>query len=284
MARKKKHEEHVNHERWVISYADFVTLLFAFFVVMFAVSQVDSKKVGRFTQSFNAAMQWDAIQGHGHGLLPGDSQAAPPPAAPASTLEPPSSDVDNGGRLALKQILEQRLGEAAKLEGLTIEDIHGELILRLPEHLLFDNAQATLKPDGRKALEAVVDSLEGRAVSVRIEGHTDSMPIRTSQFPTNWELSTARATACVRYMIETKRIAPERLSAAGYGQHHPVASNETTEGRARNRRVDIVITVDEPKRAGDPPSAAQAVPAAPDAPTSSAAPPAPPPPAEETTP
>jgi chemotaxis protein MotB len=251
MARKKKHEEHVNHERWVISYADFVTLLFAFFVVMFAVSQVDSKKVGRFTQSFNAAMQWDAIQGHGHGLLPGE---APPPTQPtekATSVEPQSSEVESGGRNALKQILEQRLGSTAKLEGLTIEDIHGELILRLPEHLLFDNAQATLKPDGRTALEAVVDSLVGRAVSVRIEGHTDSMPIRTPQFPTNWELSTARATACVRFVLETKRIEPERLSAAGYGEHHPVASNDTAEGRARNRRVDIVITIDEPKRGED---------------------------------
>ncbi|HLK39069.1 MAG TPA: flagellar motor protein MotB [Polyangiaceae bacterium] len=278
MARKKKHEEHVNHERWVISYADFVTLLFAFFVVMFAVSQVDSKKVGRFTQSFNAAMTWDAIQGHGHGLLPGETQAPPPPAMPKNEFEPPSNEVDSEGRVTLRQILEQRLGEAAKLEGLTIEDIHGELVLRLPEHLLFDNAQAALKPDGRKALEAVADSLEGRAVFVRIEGHTDSMPIRTPQFPTNWELSTARATACVRFMLETKRIAPERLSAAGYGQHHPVATNDTAEGRARNRRVDIVIAVDEPKRGLEPPPVAAAVPA------TSAAPAEPPAPAQETTP
>src|SRR5579863_6951549 len=105
--RKKKHPEHVNHERWLVSYADFVTLLFAFFVVMFAVSQVDSKKVGRFTQSFNAAMQWDAIQGHGHGLLPGESQPPPPPtaAAPGMPEPPPSEEADNGGRLALKEIL-----------------------------------------------------------------------------------------------------------------------------------------------------------------------------------
>ena len=250
MARKKKHEEHVNHERWVISYADFVTLLFAFFVVMFAVSQVDSKKLGRFTQSFNAATQWEVMQSHGrggNGLLPGEPPESTAPSANLPDL-PPTAEGEAAARGALKDMLSQRLKTQANLEGLTIEDLHGELVLRLPEHLLFDNAQASLRVQGRAALDAVVDTLQDRAVRIRIEGHTDSVPIRTPQFPSNWELSTARATACVRYVLETNRIAPDRLAAAGYGQHHPVAGNDTPEGRARNRRVDIVITIDEPDR------------------------------------
>jgi chemotaxis protein MotB len=247
MARKKKHEEHVNHERWVISYADFVTLLFAFFVVLFAVSQVDSKKVGRFTQSFNAATQWEVLQGHGRGLLQVDPSQAPPEMTAAPILSPPLALVDmDAGTMTLRGLLTERLEGKAKLEGLEIEEIHGELVLRLPEHLLFDNAQAILREEGRAALGAVEDVLHDRAVRIRIEGHTDSVPIQTAQFPTNWELSTARATACVRYMLESKRIEPQRLSAAGYGEHHPVGDNATADGRARNRRVDIVISVDEP--------------------------------------
>lgn len=246
MARKKKHEEHVNHERWVISYADFVTLLFAFFVVLFAVSQVDSKKVGRFTQSFNAATQWEVLQGHGRGLLQVDPSQAPPEVTP-SILPPPLALADlDAGSMTLRSLLTERLEGKAKLEGLEIEEIHGELVLRLPEHLLFDNAQAILREEGRAALAAVEDVLHDRPVRIRIEGHTDSVPIQTAQFPTNWELSTARATACVRYMLESKRIEPQRLSAAGYGEHHPVGDNATADGRARNRRVDIVISVDEP--------------------------------------
>jgi chemotaxis protein MotB len=246
MARKKKHEEHVNHERWVISYADFVTLLFAFFVVLFAVSQVDSKKVGRFTQSFNAATQWEVLQGHGRGLLQGDPAQPPDPTTAPIIAAPMSGDEPDAGSFSLKGLLTERLEGKAKLEGLEIEEIHGELVLRLPEHLLFDNAQAVLREEGRAALAAVEDVLHDRAVRIRIEGHTDSVPIQTAQFPSNWELSTARATACVRYMLESKRIEPQRLSAAGYGEHHPVGDNATAEGRARNRRVDVVISVDEP--------------------------------------
>jgi chemotaxis protein MotB len=248
MARKKKHEEHVNHERWVISYADFVTLLFAFFVVLFAVSQVDSKKVGRFTQSFNAATQWEVLPGHGHGLLQVDP-SAPPEATTAPVLPPPiTTEEGDAGSTSLIALLSQRLEEGgAKLEGLEIEEVHGELVLRLPEHLLFDNAEAVLRDEGRAALSAVMDVLHDRPIRIRIEGHTDSVPIRTPLFPSNWELSTTRATACVRYMLESKRIEPQRLSAAGYGEYHPVGDNATAEGRARNRRVDIVIAVDEPR-------------------------------------
>jgi chemotaxis protein MotB len=203
--------------------------------------------VGRFTQSFNAATQWEVLQGHGRGLLQVDPSQAPPEMTAAPILSPPLALVDmDAGTMTLRGLLTERLEGKAKLEGLEIEEIHGELVLRLPEHLLFDNAQAILREEGRAALGAVEDVLHDRAVRIRIEGHTDSVPIQTAQFPTNWELSTARATACVRYMLESKRIEPQRLSAAGYGEHHPVGDNATADGRARNRRVDIVISVDEP--------------------------------------
>jgi chemotaxis protein MotB len=181
-------------------------------------------------------------------LLQVDPAQAPPENAATPQLLPVVSydNPDGGAPVSLKDLLTDRLEGKAKLEGLEIEDVHGELVLRLPEHLLFDNAQAVLRDEGRAAIEAVEEVLHGRAVRIRIEGHTDSVPIQTAQFPSNWELSTARAMACVRHMLESKRIEPQRLAAAGYGEHHPVGDNATSEGRARNRRVDIVITVDEP--------------------------------------
>ncbi len=124
---------------------------------------------------------------------------------------------------------------------------------------MFDRADATLHEEGRQALLAIVDELAPRSVRIRIEGHTDSMPIHTPKFPSNWELSTTRAMTVVGLMIETKKIAPERLAAAGYSEHHPVDSNDTVEGRSHNRRVDIVVIAN-PQTPPPPPESSLAPP------------------------
>jgi chemotaxis protein MotB len=244
MARKHKHPEHVNHERWLVSYADFITLLFAFFVVMFAVSQVDSKKLGRFTESFKEATEWQVFNSGGQGLLPGENankmvgEMKPNGAASPVGIEPVEFSEQ---KKAIRKALVRRSVATPSLAGLKLVDVRDELVLRLPERLMFDRAEATLHEEGRQALLAIVDELAQRPVRIRVEGHTDSMPIHTSKFPSNWELSMSRAMTVVFVMLDTKKIAPERLAAAGYSEHHPVAPNETVEGRSQNRRVDIVV-------------------------------------------
>jgi chemotaxis protein MotB len=255
MAKKVKHPEHVNHERWLVSYADFMTLLFAFFVVMFASSQVDSKKMGRFSESFKQAIEWELFPGAGRGVLSGESgitdsakkggesaasilhhgPGASPKPQPARTLE--------AERMRLEEALLRNLGAGTK-EGISLENIRGELVLRLPERLLFERADARLAPEGYMALEIVAAELRDRPVRLRIEGHTDTTAPRAWDYPTNWELSTARAVACVRFLVENDRIEPARISAAGFGAFNPIAPNTTPEGRALNRRVDIAIMAD----------------------------------------
>jgi chemotaxis protein MotB len=244
MARKHKHPEHVNHERWLVSYADFITLLFAFFVVMFAVSQVDSKKLGRFTESFKEATEWQVFNSGGQGLLPGGkaSKAIGEPKNGAAMMGVATENPEfTDQKKSIRRALQQRAVVTPSLTGLKLVDARDELVLRLPERLMFDRAEAALHEEGRQALLAIVDELAPRAVRIRIEGHTDSMPIHTPKFPSNWELSTTRAMTVVGLMIETKKIAPERLAAAGYSEHHPVDTNDTVEGRSHNRRVDIVV-------------------------------------------
>jgi chemotaxis protein MotB len=241
MARKKKHPEHVNHERWLISYADFITLLFAFFVVMFAVSQVDSKMVGRFTQSFNEALEWQVIQQPGSSSPGGEGVI---PELSGKTKQTPKTADYPAEKDAIRKGLAQRMGKVPVLAGLHVLEVRGELVLRLPEKLMFDPGEAALSQDGKAALGAIAEELLTRPVRVRVEGHTDTTPIHNARFPSNWELSMGRAMAVVAFLLENSKIAPGRLGAAGYGQHHPIASNDTLEGRAQNRRVDIIVVAD----------------------------------------
>lgn len=239
MARKKKHPEHANHERWLVSYADFITLLFAFFVVMFAVSQVDTNKMGRFTESFKGALDWQVFDQGNSGILP-DS----PPAGMMNEEQQKAARVKAQfveDREEIRKDLIQKAGAGGKLAGLKVLDVHGELVLRLPETLLFAVGQAEVQKSGQDVLEAIGAELRDRPVRVRVEGHTDATPIHTDRFPSNWELSTARATAVIEYWLETSHFDPSRLAAAGYGEWHPIASNDTVEGRAQNRRVDVII-------------------------------------------
>lgn len=236
MARKKKHPEHVNHERWLISYADFITLLFAFFVVMFAVSKVDSNKVGRFTESFSKAVGIDTFPESGAGLMPGGSIPNPSNSPRASVLVlAPELE-------ALKAQLAALRDKEEVPSSLQILQRRNELVIRLSENLFFAAGDDSLTAASLKTMRTVARELEARKVDIRIEGHTDDRPIHTSRFRSNWDLSTSRATAVVAVLASAK-IAPSRLSAAGYGEFHPVGPNTTEEGRRQNRRVDIVVSV-----------------------------------------
>lgn len=232
--RKQKHPEHVNHERWLVSYADFITLLFAFFVVMFAVSQVDSNKLGRFSESFSEAVGAPLLPAAGAGILP---HPAPPP-DPGHADEPAlPAELEK-----LRTDLVARALSKDDLAGLKVLRRGRELVLRLPDHIVFESGNDRLRPEARRMLATIADELRERPVDLRVEGHTDNVPIRTTRFRSNWELSTARATAVIAELVDAGRLGPVRLSAAGYGEFHPLESNESPEGRLANRRVDVVVT------------------------------------------
>ena len=236
--RKKKHPEHVNHERWLISYADFITLLFAFFVVMFAVSQVDTRKVGRFTESFSQAVGI-AITPNGAGLLPAEGQAAE-----KGVRERGAEKKDELKRL--EKALLQDASAKLELAGLKVIRRGNELVLRLDATVLFESGNDKLKDPAAPVLKAIADEVRDRPVTIRVEGHTDDRPIATLRFRSNWDLSTARATSVVEMLADDANIAPERLAAVGYAQFQPVVPNTTAEGRSQNRRVDFVLSLTTP--------------------------------------
>lgn len=260
MARKRKQEEeHENLERWLVSYADFITLLFAFFVIMYAISRVDEQKLGSAVESLQRALG---------SLVPvnitqRDAGAfLPQPAAPSVSVvtpeaeEPPSSEQGEFAKLAqeLKAEVEGAKGEldasrAAQLNQIKFLVDKRGLVIRVPENFFFDSGQASLRPEIIPILSVLSKSLARIPNHIRIEGHTDSVPIRTPQFPSNWELSTARATTIVRYLLTNFQFNPNRLSATGYAEFHPVAPNTTPEGRSQNRRVDVVVLSTEAAKA-----------------------------------
>jgi chemotaxis protein MotB len=256
MSRRRRHRAHSNHERWLVSYADFITLLFAFFVVLYASSQVDKRKVGRVAMSIQVAFQEMGVFPAATTEIPLDSNK-PMPFSTVQAIEQMKNETETGRTasppedpvVARDQVdlntLQSELQEALQNEiSLNQVALHREtegLVVSLKEFGFFNSGSTTIKRESLPALDRIASILAVRNWRLRIEGHTDNQPIHTPQIASNWELSTARATEVVRFLIINHRFAPERLSAAGYAEFHPVASNLTANGRAQNRRVDIVI-------------------------------------------
>jgi chemotaxis protein MotB len=251
--RKKKHheEEHENMERWLVSYADFITLLFAFFVTMYSVSRVDGKKMGSAVESLQRALgSVIAVQmtQREPGVFPSETVPIEFSITPIEG-KPYTAENKALGALAreiLVQIEETFRNHKVKAQSEKAGqmkfflDKRG-LILRFSEPFFFGSGDASINPEMIPILEKVGQSLERIPNQIRIEGHTDNIPIQTAKYPSNWELSTARATAIVRYFIDRFDFQPHRLSATGYAEFRPIATNQTSEGRLQNRRVDLVI-------------------------------------------
>ena len=257
MARKKKHPEHVNHERWLVSYADFITLLFAFFVVLFSSSQVDNRKVGKVAKAVQVAFQDLGI------FAPSGTQVpvADDSPVPFNSVQSVQSSDRTGSLGKFVPDAKSRLGgnpgepgkaqlqkqvEKALRSELIQQQVHlrsgpDGLVISLGEVGFFDSGSAHLKQTALPTVAKIAATLAGNGYAVQIEGHSDSIPIHTAQYPSNWELSTARATELTRLLIERYGIPPSRLSAAGYAEYHPIADNVTEEGRTLNRRVDIIL-------------------------------------------
>lgn len=265
MARKKKKREEDldNVDRWLVSYADFITLLFAFFVTMYAISRVDEKKLGSLVESLQRALG-STIMFQMNRQEPGVFTAENKPIDVAFVnvlggrgLVAHREDFDKLATEIQRRMGEIGDGQAGKggdhLSQLQFLIDKRGLVLRFSERFFFDSGEASIRPEVIPMLNALGQSLEKISNHIRIEGHTDSVPIRTFRFPSNWELSTARATTIVHYFLTHFQFEPNRLSAAGYGEFRPIASNRTPEGRSQNRRVDIVI-LNIKEKENEPPS------------------------------
>ena len=263
-ARRKKHheeEEHENHERWLITYADMITLLMVLFIVLYSISQVDLAKFEKLKAGFNGA-------GAGEGILEGSENPLEGGNGPLDAIAP---ELEKEAAEALHAQQEQQAAfdkEHAALEKTRdqiVEDLsavglgnsvhfrfeaRGLVVTVVTDRVLFDIGADVLRPEGREFLDHLAGSLGRLPNPLSVEGHTDNTPISGGgRFPTNWELSTARATSVLRYLVETHHLPAPKLSAAGYADQRPVADNGTIEGRTANRRVEIVVlaTVADPR-------------------------------------
>lgn len=238
MSRKKKSEpdEHVNMERWLVSYADFVTLLFVVFLIMFAISSVDAAKFQALMESFRD------VKGSGASLVlpaPGSSATQKAKAGATGKTTPQQEE-----RKKLEEV-KNKLEKYAQAKG-----IAKNLVINMDQHgvnvtitgtILFANGDATLQPAAKAIIKDMFNIISTIDNPIRIEGHTDNNPIKTPQYPSNWELSTARSTNLIRYLVEDYKFNPSRLSVGAYGEYHPVVPNTSDANRAKNRRVEIMI-------------------------------------------
>ena len=247
MARKKVHAGHENHERWLVSYADLLTLLFAFFVVMYASSQTDKAKAKQVSDSVSDALSKGGIasavrevlggtvdeKGKGNAMMKG------PGGAQRATSEPKSPEQVE--LMPSMKYLSQELKDEIKMGKIQVSLQPRGLVVSLREAAFFPSGGDTVAPATYPSLEKVAKVLKSLPNSVRLEGHTDSVPIHTPRFRNNFELSSARAIAMLGFFTDRFEIPLTRLAVAGYADTVPADTNETPEGRAKNRRVDVTI-------------------------------------------
>ena len=243
----KRQRQHINHERWLVSYADFITLLFAFFVVLYAFSKADQKKQVEITESVDTAFR-------SLGLFSESARRPSPGAASSSGAEKSvmpmnivmGEDVLSPARVKsdldrIHRELAQTLSSQVATHTVSIHMGRDGLVISLREAGFFASGSASPKIETMPTLSKIAALIGKTPYDLRVEGHTDNVPIHTAEFDSNWELSSARATRITRLFLEMKALPADRISAAGYAEFHPVGSNDTAEGRAENRRVDLVV-------------------------------------------
>ena len=236
MAKKGRHEEHENHERWLVSYADFITLLFAFFVVMYSISSVNEGKFRTVSESIQAALKpvVSTQVSDSHFDL-GDFKASVVPILTKKV------QIVRQVQAVMKKFVEEhekgKISVAATQQG---------VLVTIADSMVFESGHTDVRPEALPVLEALADVMNDSSVKeIRVQGHTDNVPIRSGQFPSNWELSSVRAVMVVRVLTELYKVSPERISATGFGEFRPMADNLTTENRAKNRRVELMVYMHE---------------------------------------
>jgi chemotaxis protein MotB len=248
MARRKRVEESDNHERWLVSYADFITLLFAFFVVMYALSTVNEGKYRILSDSMSSAFR--NVQTNTSSPLIATVAPPIPVVQKANTAAKAQEAAKQKQREKMRNVAKDILEVMAPLieqgKVRVIETSRG-VTIEINDSILFSPGQALLQPPLVKAMRAIADVLVPTDFPITIEGHTDNVPIKTPQFPSNWELSAVRATTVLRLFADSG-VAAERLTAIGFADTRPVEPNLLADGRARNRRVTILIDSAIPER------------------------------------
>lgn len=250
-SRRRRPTAHVNHERWMVSFADFMTLLFALFVVLFSISTVDEQKLEKVAESMDQAFGLFSAQGPNLLNAPAQpNQPIPPIVQPQSPAPPVASDQKLMKRL--EAVVRQTQGLPATV---SLRQENRGVVIQLRDTRLFASGSADLRPEIQAELRRIGRELKAIGQPVRIEGHTDNVPVRgvTGGFRSNWELSAARANRVLQFFLEMGALPPDRFSVAGYGEYRPIAPNGSESGRARNRRVDIVILNPQAAQAEPPP-------------------------------
>ena len=249
MRRRERRRSHVSHERWLVSYADFITLLFAFFVVLYASSKADQKKQQQVSQAINSAFKALGLFPHASrkpvdlknvSAISRDQAVSPMNIVMGEDVLAPVAVKEDLQRI--QKELEKMLSNQIAEHTVSIQMGKDGLVISLREAGFFSSGSAIPHTDSLPVLRQIVSQLGHTAYNLRVEGHTDNIPIHTEEFPSNWELSTSRATHIARIFLASGEIPPERLSAAGFAEFHPVASNDTAEGRSENRRVDLIVS------------------------------------------
>jgi len=261
MALKREPEKHANHERWLVSYADFITLLFAVFVTLYAMSQSDKKKTEEVMKSIQESfgMVQTTSPAPKMNVIPSQQMAVIPAINPQISVVSGSRTARGQARTRadekdfrqIKSAIEAYLIKQGAQNKVSLTITRRGLIVSLKEAGFFNSGQAYIRPDAYELINTISEVMTQYNNPLRVEGHTDNVPISTGQFPSNWELSTARATNGLKYLIKHFNVEPQSISATGYAEFRPLASNDTSEGRAKNRRVDLVMLSGEGER-GEP--------------------------------
>ncbi len=241
MALKKRHEEHENHERWLVSYADFITLLFAFFVVLYATSAADVKKQEEFEESIKKSFAGYVGLGSGGSAFDQFNDLRSQSFIPPVIQTFPQG---NAGGQEVQNYVENRLEKEMGEDGETVQDVYHDSVgvrIQVAASRLFPSGSADLRAESSRALDQLGKLLKDSNRKIIIEGHTDDEPIRTEKYPSNWELSASRATKIVRYLMAKHKIPGSKLTAVAYADQKPVVPNTSEENRAKNRRIEVLI-------------------------------------------
>ena len=251
--RQKNVAETLNHDRWLVSYADFMTLLFAFFVVLFAATYRDNQTVRRLSRAIHNGFQTMGAFSTDESGSGGVYATAPPEAddnisqvQTDRTTTNPASAGSEADMLELRRQLEAAMGRELQNHEVVIRVTPEGFVISLKELGFFNSGQAELLPGAADKIVRIAKVLTRPGLDIRIEGHSDNQPIHNVQFRSNWELSTARAMAVLRLLVDDSGFDPTRVSASGYGEYRPIADNATSDGRRMNRRVDLVVVQSKP--------------------------------------
>ena len=260
MRRGRRHSaEPENHDRWLVSYSDFITVLFAFFVVLFACSYRDNQQIRKLSQAIHIGFQELGAFSGGQSTfgvayrdlklngVQGPIPIQPPPVPMEPCVRKPqdnqseASGVDIG---ELQKQLEASIGKEIRNHEVIMRITPEGFVISLKDLGFFNSGQAVLLPGAADKIERIAKVLSQHGLELRVEGHSDNQPIHTPEFRSNWELSTARAMAVLMLLINNSGLDPNKVSVAGYGQFRPIADNATAEGRQMNRRVDLVVVAE----------------------------------------